>query len=46
LILGVKMAVKKSDDDDSKDEVMIHKVIHVMGGGSSYSSLTKTNYYN
>jgi hypothetical protein len=40
------MAVKKFDDDESKDKVMIHRVIRVMGRGSSYSSLTKTNYYN
>jgi hypothetical protein len=36
---------KRSDDDDtSKDEVVIQMVIHKVGGGSSYPTLTKTNY--
>jgi hypothetical protein len=37
------MAEKKVDDT-SKDGVVIHRVIHEVGGGSSYHVLTKTNY--
>jgi hypothetical protein len=33
-----------SDDDSSKDGVVIQRVIHGVGGGSSYPDLTKTNY--
>jgi hypothetical protein len=32
------------DDDTSKDGVVIQRVIREVGGGSSYSALTKTNY--
>jgi hypothetical protein len=36
---------KKSGDDDTfKDGVVIQRVIHEVGGGSSYPALTKTNY--
>jgi hypothetical protein len=36
---------KRSDDDDtSKDGVVIQRVIHEVGDGSSYPTLTKTNY--
>jgi hypothetical protein len=35
---------RSGDDDTSKDEVVIHRVIHEVGGGSSYHALTKTNY--
>jgi hypothetical protein len=34
------------DDDTSKDRVLIHRVIRDVGDGSSYSTLTKTNYSN
>jgi hypothetical protein len=32
------------DNDTSKDGVVIQRVIHEVGGGSSYPVLTKTNY--
>jgi hypothetical protein len=32
------------DNDTSKDGVVIQRVIHEVGGGSSYPALTKTNY--
>jgi hypothetical protein len=35
---------RSSDDDTSKDGVVIQRVIHEVGGGSSYPALTKTNY--
>jgi hypothetical protein len=35
---------KRSDDDTSKDGVVIQRVIHEVGGGSSYSALSKINY--
>jgi hypothetical protein len=35
---------RSGDDDTSKDEVVIQRVIHEVGGGSSYHALTKTNY--
>jgi hypothetical protein len=35
---------RKKADDTSKDEVMIQRVIHKIGGGTSYHTLTKTNY--
>jgi hypothetical protein len=37
---------KRSDDDGdtSKDGVVIQRVIHEVGGRSSYPVLTKTNY--
>jgi hypothetical protein len=36
---------KRSDDDvTSKDGVVIQRVIHEVGSGSSYPALTKTNY--
>jgi hypothetical protein len=36
---------KRTDNDDSsKDGVVIQRVIHEVGGGSSYPALTKTNY--
>jgi hypothetical protein len=31
-------------DDTSKARVMIQRVIHEVGGGTSYPTLTKTNY--
>jgi hypothetical protein len=34
------------DDDTSKDGVVIQRVIHEVGGGSSYPALTKTNYFD
>jgi hypothetical protein len=38
---------KRSDDDDTtKVRVMIQRVIHEVGGGSSYPTLTKTNYFD
>jgi hypothetical protein len=38
---------KRSDDNDtSKDGVVIQRVIHEVGGGSSYPALTKTNYFD
>jgi hypothetical protein len=42
----MKMAGGKrsGDDDTSKDGVVIQRVIHKVGGGSSYPALTKTNY--
>jgi hypothetical protein len=33
-----------SDDDTSKDGVVIQRVIREVGGGSSYPTLIKTNY--
>jgi hypothetical protein len=36
---------KRSNDDGIyKDGVVIQRVIHEVGGGSSYPALTKTNY--
>jgi hypothetical protein len=36
---------KRTDNDDtSKDGVVIQRVIHKVGGRSSYPALTKTNY--
>jgi hypothetical protein len=35
---------RSSDDDTSTDGVVIQRVIHEVGGGSSYPTLTKTNY--
>jgi hypothetical protein len=35
---------RSGDDDTSKDGVVIQRVIHEVGGGSSYPALTKTNY--
>jgi hypothetical protein len=36
---------KRLDDDvTSKDGVVIQRVIHEVGSGSSYPALTKTNY--
>jgi hypothetical protein len=36
---------KRTDNDDSsKDRVVIQRVIHEVGDGSSYPTLTKTNY--
>jgi hypothetical protein len=32
------------DNDTSKDGVVIQRVVHEVGGGSSYPALTKTNY--
>jgi hypothetical protein len=42
----MKMAGGKRFDDDNtfKDGVMIQRVIHKVGGGSSYPTLTRTNY--
>jgi hypothetical protein len=42
----VKMAEGNStgDNDTSKDGVVIQRVIHEVGGGSSYPALIKTNY--
>jgi hypothetical protein len=37
---------RSGDDDTSKNGVVIQRVIHEVGGGSSYSTLTKTNYSN
>jgi hypothetical protein len=33
-----------SDNDTSKDRVVIHMVIREVGGGSNYHALTKSNY--
>jgi hypothetical protein len=35
---------RSGDDNTSKDGVVIQRVIHEVGGGSSYPALTKTNY--
>jgi hypothetical protein len=35
---------RSGDDDTSKDRVVIQRVIHKVGGRSSYPALTKTNY--
>jgi hypothetical protein len=35
---------RSGDDDTSKNRVVIQRVIHEVGGGSSYPALTKTNY--
>jgi hypothetical protein len=35
---------RSGDDDTSKDGVVIQRVIHEVGSGSSYPTLTKTNY--
>jgi hypothetical protein len=35
---------RSGDDDTSKNGVVIQRVIHEVGGGSSYSTLTKSNY--
>jgi hypothetical protein len=37
---------RSSDDDTSKDEVVILRVIREVGGWSSYPALTKTNYFD
>jgi hypothetical protein len=37
-------AKRSGDDDTFKDEVVILRVIHEVGSGSSYPTLTKTNY--
>jgi hypothetical protein len=35
---------RTGDDDTSKDGVVTQRVIHEVGEGSSYPTLTKTNY--
>jgi hypothetical protein len=35
---------RSNNDDTSKDGVVIQRVIHEVGSGSSYPALTKTNY--
>jgi hypothetical protein len=35
---------RSGDDDTSKDGVVIQRVIREVGGGSTYPTLTKTNY--
>jgi hypothetical protein len=35
---------RSGDDDTSKDGVVIQRVIREVDGGSSYTTLTKTNY--
>jgi hypothetical protein len=35
---------RSGDDDTSKDGVVIQRMIHEVGGGSIYPTLTKTNY--
>jgi hypothetical protein len=35
---------RSCDNDTFKDRVVIQRVIHEVGGGSSYPALTKTNY--
>jgi hypothetical protein len=35
---------RSGDNDTSKDGVVIQRVIREVGGGSSYPTLTKTNY--
>jgi hypothetical protein len=44
----MKLAGGKSsgDNDTSKDGVVIQRVIHEVGGGSSYPAFTKTNYFD
>jgi hypothetical protein len=37
---------RSSDDDTSKDGVVIQRVIREVGDGSSYPALTKTNYFD
>jgi hypothetical protein len=37
---------RSGDDDTSKDGVVIQRLIHKVGGGSSYPDLTKTNYFD
>jgi hypothetical protein len=38
------MSGKKANDNTSKDGVVIQKLIHKVGDGSSYTTLTKVNY--
>jgi hypothetical protein len=38
------MSGKKANGNTSKDGVMIQKLIHKVGDGSSYTTLTKVNY--
>jgi hypothetical protein len=40
------MVGKKADNNTSKDGVIIQRVIHEVGGGSSNPTLTKINYSN
>jgi hypothetical protein len=40
----VKMLRKRAGDETSKDTVVIQRVIHEVGSGSSYLVLNKTNY--
>jgi hypothetical protein len=35
---------RSGNDDTSKDGVVIQRMIHEVGSGSSYPALTKTNY--
>jgi hypothetical protein len=35
---------RSGDNDTSKDGVVIQRLIHEVGGGSSYLTLIKTNY--
>jgi hypothetical protein len=37
---------EKKDDDTSKDGVMVQRVIHEVGGRTSYSALIKANYFD
>jgi hypothetical protein len=37
---------RSGDNDTSKDGVVIQRVLHEVGGRSSYPALTKTNYSN
>jgi hypothetical protein len=36
----------KKAGDTSKDGVVIQRVIHKVGSGTSYPALTKTNYFD
>jgi hypothetical protein len=38
------MLRKRAGDETSKDTVVIQRVIHEVGSGSSYLVLNKTNY--
>jgi hypothetical protein len=40
----VKMSGRRGDENISKDGVVIQRVIREVSGGSSYPTLTKTNY--
>ena len=42
----VKMSGRRGDENISKVGVVIQRVTHEVSGGSSYPTLSKTNYFD